>query len=73
VLCAITVTVAAVNVLWILMVGSVVATLGVLAIAILEAPPWFDRAANVTFGMPRSQLSAVSEVAAEAVAPISQG
>jgi hypothetical protein len=46
-LCAVTVSVAAVNVLWILMVGSVAATFGVFAIAALERSPWFARASAV--------------------------
>jgi UDP-GlcNAc:undecaprenyl-phosphate GlcNAc-1-phosphate transferase len=43
VVCAVAVAVAAVNVLWILMVGSVVATVGVLIILTLDGEPWFDR------------------------------
>jgi UDP-GlcNAc:undecaprenyl-phosphate GlcNAc-1-phosphate transferase len=43
VLCAVTVAVAAVNVLWILMLGSVAATLGVLLIWTLESAPWLER------------------------------
>jgi UDP-GlcNAc:undecaprenyl-phosphate GlcNAc-1-phosphate transferase len=44
VLCSVTVTVAAVEVLWILMVGSVAATVGVLLIWTLESRPWVDTA-----------------------------
>lgn len=65
VLCAVTVSVAAVNVLWILMVGSVTVTLGAVLILVLEAPPWFERRHAVRLGVAASQLAVATEGASE--------
>jgi hypothetical protein len=46
--CAVTVTVAAVEVLWILMVGSVAATVGVLLIWTLESAAWLEHDAEAS-------------------------
>ena len=78
-LCALTVSVASVNVLWILTVGSAVATAGVVLILVLEAPPWFDRTrvphlavAGTQRAVPAPQLAVAGEVASEAAgAPVS--
>jgi UDP-GlcNAc:undecaprenyl-phosphate GlcNAc-1-phosphate transferase len=71
-LCAATVTVAAVNVLWILMVGSVVATLGLLAISVLETPPWFERRSTASFGAAGSKFAMAGEPGSDPVAsPVS--
>jgi UDP-GlcNAc:undecaprenyl-phosphate GlcNAc-1-phosphate transferase len=68
VLCAVTVPVAALDVLWILMVGSVVATLGLLAIGVLETSPWFER--RTVPGLPPagSQLALAGDLGADASA-----
>jgi hypothetical protein len=61
-----------VDVLWILTVGSVVATAGVVLILVLEAPPWFDRKRVPQLAVAGTQLAVAGEVASEAAgAPVS--
>jgi hypothetical protein len=66
VLCALTVSIAVVNVLWILTVGSVVATLGVVLILVLEAPPWFERRGATPVALPAQRLAVAGGASAEA-------
>jgi UDP-GlcNAc:undecaprenyl-phosphate GlcNAc-1-phosphate transferase len=65
IICAITVTVAAVNVLWILMVGSVAATLGLMVILVLETPPWFERRATSVLPIGSAHLAVAGEIGSE--------
>jgi hypothetical protein len=65
IVCAITVAIAAINVLWILMAGSVAATLGLMVILVLETPPWFERRGTSVLPIGSPQLAIAGEIGSE--------